>query len=254
MSKELLDAFEKLKNSISDESIKNQLSLIEEKYVSEFNRIKTIEELASVGFCFECGSHDLNRDLSLISDTLNNWLLKPFNNSELEKIIPKMNFILSSFQGKQFLCSSAKNMEKIVIHNSILQSMKIYKRVFEKFNIKVTIKTVGSELIVETYPAIIFQVILNLFDNAAYWLEKINKNRKITILLDGDNKTILLSDNGPGIDPLDKPYIFKSFFTGKKEKSRGMGLYLSRQLLLRHDFSITLIDKKPGATFLITFK
>ena len=101
------------------------------------------------------------------------------------------------------------------------------------------------------------QVFINLLDNSVYWLKhKSNKEeRKIIITFDIEDKTIVFSDNGPGISPDHEKFIFEAFFSGKGEEGRGLGLYIARQLLEKNDFSINLSKEKilPGANFVIDF-
>ena len=78
------------------------------------------------------------------------------------------------------------------------------------------------------------------------------------IIIDGNKSEVVFADNGPGIKKDDCPYIFKPFFTTKGIKGRGLGLYITRQLLERYDFSIEFIGKDknkvlPGANFLVNF-
>ena len=69
---------------------------------------------------------------------------------------------------------------------------------------------------------------------------------------------MIFSDNGPGVDKEDAPYIFEPFYSGKGEEGRGLGLYIARQLLERNDYSIELARLKsekilPGANFVVNF-
>ena len=103
------------------------------------------------------------------------------------------------------------------------------------------------------------QVLINLFDNAAFWLETkpAPGPRKIRVTLDGDAGELVFADSGPGVDPEDKPYIFEAFFSGKGQEGRGLGLYIARQLLERHGYTIEVADPGGaalgGASFLVRF-
>jgi PAS domain S-box-containing protein len=92
----------------------------------------------------------------------------------------------------------------------------------------------------------ISQVLINLLKNA---LEALKDKPKGTILLKGEINSdgraqISITDNGPGIpdDLMDK--IFVPFFT-TKESGSGIGLSLSRQIMLLHGGSLKLVSK-PG--------
>ena len=102
------------------------------------------------------------------------------------------------------------------------------------------------------------QVLINLFDNAAYWLETIDPlDREIRVTIDGSHGELIFSDSGPGIDPKDLPYIFEPFHSGKGQKGRGLGLYIARRLLEQHDYGIAPAERHqkvlPGANFVVRF-
>ena len=103
------------------------------------------------------------------------------------------------------------------------------------------------------------QVLINLFDNAAYWLEtKVPPApREIRVTLDGDAGELVFADSGPGVDTEDRPYIFEAFFSGKGQEGRGLGLYIARQLLERHGYTIEVVDPRcaalDGANFVMRF-
>ena len=100
----------------------------------------------------------------------------------------------------------------------------------------------------------ISQVLLNLLKNA---LEALKNNSEGKILLkakiNADGRAqISVTDNGPGIpdDLMDK--IFVPFFT-TKESGSGIGLSLSRQIMLLHGGSLKVESKQQTTTFTIVF-
>lgn len=70
----------------------------------------------------------------------------------------------------------------------------------------------------------------------------------------GDGETLVISDNGIGIQEEDLPRVFEKGFTGfngrENRKSTGIGLYLCREVLdrLNHDISIS---SRPGQGTLV---
>jgi len=92
-----------------------------------------------------------------------------------------------------------------------------------------------------------------------FWLQQVSKkNKKIEITLDGNKGHMIFSDNGPGVNNDDKPYIFEPFYSGRGEDGRGLGLYIARQLLERSDYAIDLAELSAdrilsGANFVVCF-
>ena len=106
--------------------------------------------------------------------------------------------------------------------------------------------------------AVLYQVFINLFDNALYWLQLIDDNRKVVITFDGDAQSVIFSDNGYGVLESDQEYIFEAFYSGKGEDGRGMGLYIAKKLLSKNKYTIDLITDKAekvecGANFRVCF-
>ena len=59
-------------------------------------------------------------------------------------------------------------------------------------------------------------------------------------------------DEGPGIEPADRPRIFESFYQGKtapegRIKGSGLGLAIAREYALAHGGRIEVLDRADGA-------
>lgn len=90
--------------------------------------------------------------------------------------------------------------------------------------------------------AVYFPVVFNLVDNAIYWLKKSDVNGRKTILLHataGGNMSV--SNNGEPIAYQDRERVFNMGFT-RKVGGRGMGLAISREILRKDGFEISIID------------
>ena len=63
---------------------------------------------------------------------------------------------------------------------------------------------------------------------------------------------IAVRDNGPGIEPEQRPKIFDPFFT-TKAKGTGLGMAIAKRIVEAHGGRIAVGDADgPGAVFLIT--
>jgi signal transduction histidine kinase len=67
---------------------------------------------------------------------------------------------------------------------------------------------------------------------------------------------ITVSDEGPGIDPADIPYIFNRFYRSekavRKTKGAGLGLYLAKAIIESHGGRIW-VDSRPGSGARVCF-
>ncbi|MBT6770083.1 MAG: hypothetical protein HOA81_13970 [Opitutales bacterium] len=104
----------------------------------------------------------------------------------------------------------------------------------------------------------LYPVFINLVNNSIYWLGVSDiENRRI--LIDVVGSEVVVSDNGPGIDPEDLNSLFTLFFTKKIRGGRGVGLYLSRANLAAGSHKIRYEPDSSdlplsGANFVITFR
>ena len=92
-----------------------------------------------------------------------------------------------------------------------------------------------TELEIECDKRQIRQVFLNLFNNSIYAIkEKMSKGGSIKIFirsLDDNYIEIQFKDNGIGILPENKDYVFEPSFTTKGEKGSGFGLAICKRIV-----------------------
>lgn len=71
--------------------------------------------------------------------------------------------------------------------------------------------------------------------------------------VDEANVYFQISDNGPGIDEEQKSKVFQLFSSSKGKRGTGIGLFVTRNAILKHGGKIT-VDSSPnaGAIFRIT--
>ena len=100
------------------------------------------------------------------------------------------------------------------------------------------------------YPSTFYPVFVNLVDNAIFWLRDQSPPRSIS--LDVEDATMIVADNGPGVHPRDREAIFELGFT-RKPGGRGLGLYISRDVLARVGYDLTVGEPADGigAVFMI---
>lgn len=95
------------------------------------------------------------------------------------------------------------------------------------------------------------QVWTNLLSNALHAMEY--KGRiELSVRGDGDRAVVAISDSGPGIPAGVRPHIFTPFFTTKPAgEGTGLGLEISRQIVLEHGGSIRFETSDAGTTFIV---
>ncbi|WP_375324493.1 ATP-binding protein [Flagellimonas sp. GZD32] len=252
----------------------NMLQVASKHYEQEKNylveRAEQTEDLAAVGLAVETASHDIMFMMGRAKGLLDNLLKSSYYEDidyellgeELEKLRGQLSFIEDQLEGIQPMFRSTKRKVKShrfkVIFDKVI---KYFDSVFNKYNISLDVIEKGGPLVIECNDGVIMQVVINLLDNAVYWLANSIDDaepKNITVEIDGHKEQVVIADNGIGVQPDDIDFIFEPFFSTKGNEGRGLGLYIAKQLLERYDYEISYIQKQDskvlkGANFKIKF-
>lgn len=94
-------------------------------------------------------------------------------------------------------------------------------------------------------------IVDNLLSNAIKYAPR-SSAITVDLSVDGDFAVLDVIDEGPGIDPDERPRIFESFYQGKNApagriKGSGLGLAIAREYALLHGGRIEVLDRADGA-------
>ena len=227
-------------------------------------RAEVTEDLAGVGLSVEMASHDIMLLLGRGQDITRNLARRARAVANegivelIDRLIGVLQQVVEGMTDVQTLFKSSRRRRKRLRIVPVLDRIhRIYKPLLDDRNIRYDMVTRGaSPLVASTTDGVVMQVLINLFDNACYWLDTVDPDdREILVTVDGQQGDLIFSDSGPGVDPEDLPFIFDAFYSGKGQEGRGLGLYIARQLLERHDYRIVVADRDDrilsGANFLV---
>ena len=130
----------------------------------------------------------------------------------------------------------------------------LHHNLFFKHQIKVQ-KNLAPDLpYLQGYYVDFSQGLLNLIHNAVEAMEE-SSLKKLTLVTGkkGDQVQIVIKDTGCGISQKIRDHLFQPFFTSKGGKHRGLGLFISRELLARYGASFSFSSKKGETTFTVHF-
>lgn len=142
------------------------------------------------------------------------------------------------------------NLQALELPPLIERVLSLFKHQAHSQNIQLSLDVQTSCLLMAD-AAQLEQVLINIVKNAFEALEKCetktvelklfqqsNRNAQQQLLLD-------IQDSGPGIAPHVKDQVFVPFFTTKKHGS-GIGLALSRQIMVQHGGDLSYVHKANG--------
>ncbi len=265
----------KLENMV-DERTEELKKALEEKEQTQDLLVRS-ESLASVGALVAGVAHELNNPIASVSSLVQSAVetieeMRPEEVARLERgagdldeLIDDLKFSLKELNRAGGIISSLLGIsrqtqeysEPVAINDVCKDALKV---------LQTQNKSTGIE-IVEVYDkrvpeirgnfANLGQVCLNILGNAIQVVDK--RYGKIVMKTRHDrqrSKVVLeCEDNGPGISEEHMKDIFKPFFTTKEVgKGTGLGLYISHEIVRRHNGHIFVRNNRHGgATFSVEF-
>ena len=146
-------------------------------------------------------------------------------------------------------------LSEIALRPLLEEMMVLHKKELSDRGISITVNTDPPQLTALADKNMIEQVLINLIKNAMQAFDE-QTEKKIELKAytsDKGRPVIMVSDNGPGIDPEAMEKIFIPFFSTKKSGS-GIGLSLSRQIMRVHEGRISVKSVLgEGTEFLLKF-
>jgi signal transduction histidine kinase len=146
-------------------------------------------------------------------------------------------------------------LKKIKVKKLLTEIQLLMNSSISESNIDFTVLPIPSNATINVDLKLIQQVFINLINNSIHALEgRENPTIKVSCIIEVEQTTIILTDNGKGIEEKIMNQIFIPFYTTKKHGS-GIGLSLSKNILKKHGGNLLVtseVDKHT--TFSLVFK
>ena len=263
----------KIIHDLDPDTIANLFELVKTSYQSEIDSMNTKEDRKrkrQVAKFFEEVDIenkqeviDIFADLGIVDDL--HRFQQLYSHEHNTGILDLALFITSRSTALKTASTALVQAEKI------LSSFRTYSfkrgwEDFQDFNLSESIDTIislhknrlnGVEIIrmeegdlgISGLPDQLSQVWSNLLSNA---IHAMSDGGTLSIHLEGDDERVkvLFEDTGGGIELENRDQIFEPFFTTKPEgEGNGLGLNISRQIVLKHNGTINWSNTKRGARF-----
>lgn len=217
-------------------------------------------DISAVGLAAELTSHEFNALYQEIKRN-NKILDSKLKNTSLLPVLQKSNRAFRSLERLHERMSplyrQSRNIKsEINVKKFIGTLTEYFSTDLKRYNIQI-INEVPEDVNIREVEAVLFTPLINVISNSIYWLLNQEK-RQIHFYMDYNMTKLYIQDTGPGIKPIDIPYIFEPYFT-KKVGGRGLGLFLSRDILEHngHNFFAVgpddIFSELTGACFCIEF-
>ncbi len=200
----------------------------------------------------ESVSEDNYEDMREILDMLGTHLAKiEEHGNSTSRILKAMEEMLSDHS-----CHYATtNINKLIRSNlDVLNAY--YQKEIQEANIQVLFEEPDKQVEADVDPLQLGKVLMSMMQNGIYALRKKKNNgvvydavMRVSLLLEEHNVLIVLWDNGIGIESTILEKIFDPFFTTKTtSEAAGVGLYLSREIILNHNGKVEVHSVKDDYT------
>ena len=229
-------------------------------------RVERTEDLAGVGLSVESASHDilaagdkaLHVARSIVTYVEDRMPSNTNLRSQLGTLIELLSFLTSRLGDVQGLFVSTRQRRKNVNVGDYVERVgRMFRFALKEANVEFGTTQLGGKLIVKSTETALLQTLVNLVDNAIYWVGVSgNSERRVVIQVEASERRVIVADSGPGVDAADEPYIFEPFYSGKGIDGKGLGLYIARQVGIRNGFEVALSHHTrvlPGANLVISF-
>lgn len=236
---------------------------IKEVFSDDDKERETFLHLVAVGLVAERFTHEFVRVVKHCASAVRRLRSVTNGNTEVDNALNDLERCISILQNELVPLGNLIHRDSLVgkaecnvlvLVNTILANNQSR---LESEKIKVQLH--GKEtFVVPLRESLLAQVLDNLVDNAVYWLaqKSAQDDRILAIHLDEDARTVLVTNNGPPVAANIRGQLFEKFQTSKF-KGHGLGLFICRELLIRHGARISLIEHDidqrclNGASFLI---
>ncbi len=250
-----LDALELMSENINIELIARQGTADNIALRDDLNRLN---QVAQLGVTVEILGHELNNNERMLREGI--------RQIRESGDIPGTNLVVEGFealsQQLEFLSplklSGSRTRRQISGKEIECYLINFFDVVMKNRAIKIYSSDEFLAFSIYEQPSRLYPVFVNLVNNSVYWLVNSGTSDP-KVYLSVEEEKVIVSDNGPGINPVDQENLFKMFFTRKSSGGRGIGLYLCRVNLMAGGHSIEYTTERKfrrleGANFVIDFK
>ena len=255
---ELEEDLKNIKNEFAElleerDLICNEIDAISFDFEKLNERLRDLFELAGLGISVETFTHEFDTSIKNIKEKNQN-IVKNSNNITVNEFVHHINYVTYSLDALRKQMSYFNPGLKYVraerqifnIKEFLEEHKSFYRERCERNNIIFQLN-IYTDFAVRTNKGMLNQVFDNMFNNSEYWLEFSRDygyiSEKEYFIEINEKGFVLVWDNGIGISRDIKDRLFEPF-ESKKEKGRGLGLYIVASNLHYNSANIRLLEER----------
>ena len=201
-------------------------------------------------------AHDLRTPLAELRSRLEELsLIRPSTDetyAEIDGAVADVDRVIRIFDALLRLAEIDAGMRRsgfvsLDVSDLAANAVEFYEPAAELRGIDLTFRSNGP-LLVSGDPVLLAQALSNLIDNALKYAPQ-HGSIEVAVARHGANAEISVSDNGPGIDELEKAKVVQRFYRGDASRGTpgvGLGLSLVQAVAKLHGSPLELRDNAPG--------
>ena len=220
--------------------------------------LRASEKIAATGRLASTLAHEINNPLEALTNII--FLLRHYDapREEVERSLRMAEMELSRISSitRHLLSFHRQPVHPVEVDiPSILdETVEIYRSRLEGKRISLVKRYKKNAPAVRAYSGELRQVYANILNNA---IEACPENGRIVIGLSAvrgerGGVRVIIGDTGRGIRKEEQSKIFEPFYTTKGDKGTGLGLWVSKDLVLKHGGRIAVRSNTRGTCFAIT--
>jgi signal transduction histidine kinase len=233
----VLDELQELRAGLRKKKLESDFDKILQRIEYEHRRVRESLLLAAgTGLNLGAVIHTIEKDIKYLVLLLK----RNADRAEIEKAVTRLSRLTDTMS---WLLSDAP--ESVVQASTLLhQVVETWRFRFEHHRIQLidgfTLESPCKDFQRKMSRKLIATALMNLVDNAIYWVGTRESSRKIYIGTTtelGDGPAIVVADNGPGLQGDDPEVLSQPFFT-RKPNGTGLGLHIAAEVMKQHGGSL----------------
>jgi hypothetical protein len=230
-------------------------------------RIERLLTLAATGLAAERVVHEFGRQVAAASEALNQLRRFAPGGSRSLDAVNLLDTCLTTLRSEFRILAPYEAMDRlpnltpIGVREAVDLALTINRKLLDEYGIQSAV--LGDDFQIRARQAWVVQVVDNIVNNACHWLAaSANQSKDLHIILDRNERQVLIVDNGPGIHEEAKTHLFEPFFS-MKASGTGLGLYISKEVMRQLSGDIRLLTApdsrveprfSAGAAFVLDFQ